>query len=162
MKLSEVTQPQCSPDLKEYLMDLKILDRATLSPSGMLIVRGDVYIPVGAHSLKFPFESVGGDFDCSHTNITSLQGIPLHVGRSLYLSGSKITSLEGIHKTHRNWKIGKILYLPANCADIVGLALIEGINRVWINNITFDISDHDPHTFQEKLIDAGMRAQARM
>jgi len=41
--------------------------------------------------------------------------------------------------------------------------LIEGINQVYIpGNNLFDISDHDPHTFQEKLLDAGLRAQARM
>ena len=176
--------------LRNFLHPLGILDHTTLSPSGRLIVIGDVTIPIAATSIKFPFEStsgsffcantaitslvgaphtVGGGFNCSNTKITSLNGAPQSVGGSFYCHGTKIKSLKGIHKTHRNWKIGGILYLPDDCADIVGLALIEGISRVRIATsnvsglaIIFDISDHDPHSFQEKLLDLGMKYQARM
>ena len=183
MKLPDVTAQRGTPELQQYLDLLEISPFTTLSPSGKLIVDGDVTVPPAVTSIKYPFETVSGDFFCYHTNITSLQnapqyvggyftcshtaittldGAPLSVGGSFYCHGTKIKSLKGIHKTHRNWKIGGILYLPDDCADIVGLALIEGISQVYINKILFDISDHDPHTFQEKLLDAGMKAQARM
>jgi len=183
MKLFEVTKPKMSPELVEYLRSLKILKKTTISPSGKLIVDCDVAIPTSSASLQFPFETVSGHFYCSHTKITSLAGAPQSIGGDFYCSDTGITSLEhvpqtiggdfrfyntnitslkGIHKTHRNWKVGGALYLPYSCADIVGLALIEGINNVRINAVSFDISDHDPHSFQEKLLDAGKRAQARM
>ena len=183
MKLLEVAQTQFSPELVQYLTDLHILDRTKLSPSGGLIVQGDVDLPENVTSIEFPFESVTGYFDCSGTKVTSLKNAPLHVGDNLYCNRTNIATLEhvpqvinnnvyirlteikslkGIHKTHRNWKIGGMLYLPKDCADIVGLALIEGINSVRINHIVFNISDNDPHAFQEKLLDAGLRAQARM
>jgi len=113
-------------------------------------------------SLEHAPQSVGAYFSCANTDITSFDHAPQSVGAYFNAMDTKITSLKGIHKTHRNWKIGGILYLPDDCADIVGLALIDGINRIYINGAEFDISDHDPHTFQEKLLDAGMKCQARM
>ena len=107
-------------------------------------------------------QSIGGNFYCMDTGITSLEHVPQTIGGSFRFYYTNITSLKGIHKTHRNWKVGGALHLPKGCTDIVGLALIEGINKVRINAVSFDISDHDPHSFQEKLLDAGMRAQARM
>lgn len=195
MKLLEVAQPTMSPELiqylTQYLTDLHILDYTTLSQSGRLIVNGNVDFPEHVTSIEFPFESVTGYFDCSGTKITSLKNAPLHVGDHLYCNRTnlasleyvpqvidhnvyirltKIISLKGIHKTHRNWKIGGTLFLPPDCADIVGLALIEGIKTVRLGGpsfitptgLEFDISDNDPHAFQEKLLDAGLRAQARM
>ena len=204
MKLFEVTNPKMTPELIEYLTSLHLLHKTTISPSGKLIVDGDVTLLHTTTSIRFSFESVGGDFNCASTNITSLEhapqtvgggffcnntkitslagapqsvggdfncaltditsleGAPQTVGGSVNCTNTKITSLKGIHKTHRNWKIGGVLYLPPACADIVGLTLIEGIKHIRIGNHEFDISDHDPHSFQEKLIDAGLRAQARM
>ena len=179
----EMTRPRPSPDLLEYMHSLMIRDRATMSASGKLIVDGDLIIPSDAIAFKFPFESVSGDLVCSDVQMTSFAGAPHTVGCSVYClytriesfehapmsvggdffsRGSSIKSLKGIHKTHRNWKIGGVLGIPTHTADIVGLALIEGINRVKITTHTFDISDHDPHSFQEKLLDAGLKAQARM
>lgn len=134
-------------------------------------------------SLEHSPQSVSGNFDCTGTRITSLAGVPQTVGGSLLCAGTHITSLEhapltiggdlicrhspiaslkGIHKTHRNWKIGGVLDIPSNCTDIVGLALIDGIKHIRIANLEFDVSDHDPHSFQEQLLDAGLKRQARM
>ena len=134
-------------------------------------------------SLKGAPQSVGGTFDCTGTNLTSLEGAPQSIGGGFFCAGTSLTSLEhvpqsvggdficrntyitslkGIHKTHRKWKIGGALDLPQTCADIVGLALIEGISRVQIGNVSFNVGDHDPHAFQEQLLDAGFRMQARM
>ena len=113
-------------------------------------------------SLKHAPQSVGGNFNCYNTKIASLEHAPQSVGGNFSCYNTKIASLRGIHKTHRHWKIGGTLILPHTCIDIVGLALIEGISEVQIHNIVFDTSDHDPHTFQEKLIDAGLKAHARM
>lgn len=161
-----------------------------MSSSGKLIVNGDVDLPEHETSIRFPFESVSGYFDCSGTKITSLKNAPRHVGdhlfcnrtnittfehvpqaigNNVYTRLTNITSLKDIHKTHRDWVIGGTLFLPPACTDIVGLALIPGIKSVRIGALgsgntkfTFDISDNDPHSFQEKLLDAGMKAQARM
>ena len=183
MKLFEVTALSMSPELQQYLKRLNISQSATLSPSGKLMVNGSVAIPRIDTSISFPFESVSGDFSCGATSIASLAGAPHTVGGTFscsytlitslehaphtvdgafFFNGTSITSLKGIHKTHRNWKIGRELYIPLNCADIVGLALIEGINTVCINGLRFSTSDHDPHMFQEQLLDAGLKTAARM
>jgi len=113
-------------------------------------------------SLEGAPQTVGGSVSCHSTKITSLIGMPQSIRYDVYCQTATLTSLKGIHKTHRNWKVGGTIHLPMHCADIVGLALIEGISRVDINDAEFDISDHDPHAFQEKLLDAGLKAQARM
>ena len=42
-----------------------------------------------------PPQKIGGHFDCSDTDITSLKGAPQKVGKDFYCSDTKITSLEG-------------------------------------------------------------------
>jgi hypothetical protein len=115
-------------------------------------------------SLQGAPQSVGGYFSCNHTQITSLQGAPQSVGGYFSCINTQITSLQGIHKTHRTWVIKGMLIIPEQTIHIIGLALIPGISVVQLgtNGPEFDISHHDPLEFQEQLIDAGFKMQARM
>jgi hypothetical protein len=44
---------------------------------------------------------VGGNFDCSDNQLTSLEGAPQEVGRDFYCSGNQITSLKGAPRSVR-------------------------------------------------------------
>ena len=55
----------------------------------------DVKIPHDWTEMLVKFNYVCGNFDCSRTSITSLEGAPREVGGDFWCSNTKITSLEG-------------------------------------------------------------------
>ena len=59
-------------------------------------VTGDVYLfDLGLTKLPINFTEVYGNFDCSHNQLTSLEGAPEKVGKSFVCSHNQLTSLEG-------------------------------------------------------------------
>src|SRR5574344_797476 len=59
-------------------------------------VIGDVCIQsLGLEEIPITFGKVGGYFDCSFNNISSLKGCPTEVGRGFDCSDNKLISLEG-------------------------------------------------------------------
>ena len=59
-------------------------------------VTGDVDLSgMGLTKIPINFTEVRGIFDCSHNQLTSLEGAPRKVGRHFYCYENELTSLEG-------------------------------------------------------------------
>ena len=71
----------------------------TLNDDGSYDVAGDIYLKNFEHfiskgKLTIKFNKVTGVFNCSSSNLTSLEGCPKEVGWNFYCSKNKLTSLE--------------------------------------------------------------------
>jgi hypothetical protein len=132
------------------------------------VVGGDMSMSRQLTTLAFAPSQVGGMLSIKYNpKLTSLEHMPTKIGRFLNLMYlENIQSLSGIHKTHKALVVKEGVYLSPNMTNILGLALIPGISSVHIvrskRNINFDVSHHDINQFQEELLDAGMKAQARL
>jgi hypothetical protein len=73
---------------------------------------------------------VGGSFDCSENQLTSLQGAPREVGGAFNCSGNQLTSLEGAPR-----EVGGDFY----CRFNPKLTSLDGIGNV-AGHIFSDIS----------------------
>jgi len=72
---------------------------------------------------------VGGDFDCWNTNITSLEQGPSYVGRVFDCRNTKITSLHNIHKEIKH--IGYALIMPDIVkSHVLGVMLIKELQKI--------------------------------
>jgi len=68
----------------------------TINSDGSIDVDCSVYIRFKRLTkLPLKFGRVSGDFDCSHNNLTSLEGCPGWVGRNFDCHNNKLTTLEG-------------------------------------------------------------------
>lgn len=149
-------------------------------------IDGTLNVPKGRTSLGVMFNLIKGSFMLTTGSmLTDLTGAPLLIEHSVFLDSKHLTSLAGlenttigkmldmtesgiktlagIHKTHKNLK-AKEVYLSDEVTNILGLAAIPGIDSVVIApDITrFNVSHHDIHQFQEELLDAGYKAQAKL
>ena len=86
-------------------------------------------------SLEFAPKHVGGNFNCGSTKITSLEFVPQSVGGSFGCSDTKITSLKGIGKDYLKEVRGEI-YLN-DChelkSNMLGLMLVKGLLGIEFN-----------------------------
>ena len=68
----------------------------TINSDGSIDVDCSVYIRFKRLTkLPLKFGRVSGDFDCSHNNLTSLEGCPGWVGRNFDCHNNNLTSLKG-------------------------------------------------------------------
>ncbi len=87
-------------DSKRY-NDITILKRYdiknyTINEDGSVDIDGDVNLyDKGLIVIPVKFRNVGGDFDCSNNQLTSLEGCPESVGVNFYCDNNKLASLEG-------------------------------------------------------------------
>ena len=85
MKLFEVKTKQ----------PFEVTGKLTTNPDGTIDVDGSVKYHKTATSLAAQFGNVSGNFFCSVTKITSLEGAPQSVGGDFSCNHTKITSLKG-------------------------------------------------------------------
>ena len=55
----------------------------------------DLFESTGKSVADLKIDYKGGDFDCSHILLTSLEGAPSHVDGNFYCNNNQLTSLEG-------------------------------------------------------------------
>ena len=89
MKLTEIQQP----NIEQILHQLNITDYEITNEG--VNVFGNVNIPEHYTEIPFQFNIVSGNFDCSYTRITSLQGAPREVGENFVCAFTYIDSLRG-------------------------------------------------------------------
>ena len=66
---------------------------------GLVDVDGDVNLcGVGLTELPLKFGKVSGEFDCSHNNLTTLEGVPKEVSGNFICDDNNLTSLKGMPK----------------------------------------------------------------
>jgi len=86
-------------DQNEFLKRLKDeerIDNYIVRPDGIVDVEGDVNLfEMDLTKIPIKFGVVTGFFDCSHNQLTNLQGAPEEVGGSFYCSYNQLTSLQG-------------------------------------------------------------------
>jgi hypothetical protein len=169
-------------DLYRFLLGLYIdPNRCSIDDQFFVNVDGSVTIPAHVKEIPFKFGHIDGDFDCGVALLSSFEGIPrsvkgyfacdnrckieshhlpLDVGGSVYLGNQNGMSFKNFHLTHSQACYG-FLQLPQYCPDIVSLAFINGIKEIAINTVALTVI-HDPFLWQEKLLDMGLAAQARV
>jgi len=131
-------------------------------PKQQVVIEGNVVIPheittlIGYKYQRKPIAQgkVLGNFSCSSTRISSLEGGPSYVGRDFYCSQTKIKSLEGgpsyvggellcwntkiasLHNIHKQIKhIGRRLFISNTVkSHILGVMFIKGLDKIQINN----------------------------
>ena len=115
-------------------------------------------------------EYAGGNFICSNTELTSLEGAPSHVGGSFNCSVNKLTSLKDVHKHIA--EIKGAFYAIENPIEshVLGLLLIKGVTKVRLKNGQVEeiLNKHlgkgraGMLMAQEELIEAGLEECARL
>ena len=80
--------------IASIMAELRIIDY-TINPGGSIDVNGNVVIPNHMTEIPVQFGTVNGNFNCSHTKITSLKGSPREVGGDFWCSKTRIRSLRG-------------------------------------------------------------------
>jgi hypothetical protein len=82
----------------------------TINPDGTVDVSGDVKLyGKGLKNLPLNFGKVGGDFYCSYSQLTTLEGAPKQVGGRFDCSHNQLTTLEGAPK-----EVGGNFYCRSN------------------------------------------------
>lgn len=191
MKLNEIAQQEENinvAQIKLILHRMGLLKIASINQDLSVDINGSFDVPSDWKEMKFQLNRVSGTVDCYNSRLTSLYGVPRHVGgifecsythittlehAPLYVGSeficvhtSNLTSFHGIEKWIPNIKIGESIIVDQT--HLLGLALIEGINSVTYvyhknaNEIQFDISHHDPFQFQEQLLEHGLTEQAQL
>ncbi len=103
-------------DIGKYLGNVKYV----INKDGTIDVDGDVKLRLvndNVTKIPFKFGKVTGNFDCSYSELTSLEGAPKEVSGSFDCSSNKLTSLKGAPK-----EVGKSFYCNYN-----ELTSLEGI-----------------------------------
>ena len=94
-------------DQNEFLKRLKDeerIDNYIVRPDGIVDVEGDVNLfEMDLTKIPIKFGVVTGFFDCSHNQLTNLQGAPEEVGGSFYCSYNQLTSLQGAPEEVGRW-----------------------------------------------------------
>jgi hypothetical protein len=80
--------------LEEYF---NITGPHTIKPDGTVDIEGDCILKLAkkVNQLPVKFGKVSGNFNCSHTQLTSLVGSPQSVGDGFYCYRNQLTSLVG-------------------------------------------------------------------
>jgi hypothetical protein len=96
MRLHEIAKQPAQPiNIKQFL-DSHRIKNYTIRPDSTVDVTSNVDLTrFKGTSLPVQFGKVSGYFDCSNTQIISLEGAPQSVGSDFYCHNTKITSLEG-------------------------------------------------------------------
>jgi hypothetical protein len=189
MKLHEVAK-QLDPHAKiKKWLDEQDIKNYTIRPNGVVDVDGDVDLR-SSRLTSFPvqFGNVSGYFYCSHSKLTSLNGVPQYIGGDFYCNNTEITSLAGCPQTVGgrfdcfNTKItsltgvdkiikhiGGKFVCNQHVTHLLGLLLIKGIVGFDIDSggpidkiMNKYIGTGDILSAQDELIDAGFTDQARL
>jgi hypothetical protein len=92
MKLNEISD---KANIEQILNKLGVKNY-TINPDGSVDVDGEVNITsMGLAQIPVKFGYVSGYVDCSHNNLTSLNGAPREVGGDFWCQRNKLTSLNG-------------------------------------------------------------------
>ena len=115
----------------------------------------ELFESAGTSVADLDIDYKGGDFDCSHILLTSLEGAPSHVDGNFYCNydqlmslegapshvdgnfccySNQLTSLEGIHKQIKT--IAGAFFATYNPikSHVLGLMLINGITKIGLDN----------------------------
>lgn len=194
MKLQEVatSKPVISPEAAEWLWTQRHAHRIghrSVQQDGTVDVTGSVAI-YKSDGIKIPvqFGKVGGQFSCSGSNLTTLQGCPHTVSETFFCSNVAIKSfdgaplriggnfvcykvsvdsLSGIGKSYARM-IGGIFKSNRAFTHMLGLILVEGLQRVDTLYSPVDtilnkyVGTGDILSCQDELIDAGFVEQVRL
>ena len=121
-------------------------------------------------SLEFVPQSVGRDFSCFGTKITTLEFAPQYVGRDCSCSNTKITSLKGIGKNYLKEVRGTIYlnFCTRLESNMLGLLLVKGLQRIYFDNNEIEEifnrhlqGERDILDCQEELITNGFKEYAK-
>ena len=97
-RLSDYKKPSVDGKARKFIEDNNLIWNP-LSKSydceGNVYVSEDIVID---GKLKIRFGKVVGDFNCSDSQLTTLEGTPKEVGRNFYCRRNKLTTLEGAPK----------------------------------------------------------------
>jgi hypothetical protein len=176
-------------EIKNWL-DKYNVENYTIRPDGIVDVDNDVNLRnFKGTTLPVQFGEVSGHFDMFGTNITSLVGFPVFIGRDFICSGCKnltsikyaprfigggfyihdtsIKSLTGVDKVIKH--ISGMCWCDEKVTHILGLLLIKGITDFNIDNggpidkiMKKYAGTGDILSAQDELIDAGFIDQARL
>jgi hypothetical protein len=81
-------------DIKEKLNTyFKVVGKVTIHESGIVDVKGNVYLKRGITDFPIQFGEVSGEFFCDHNLLTSLKGSPHTVAGNFRCDNNKLTSL---------------------------------------------------------------------
>ena len=110
-----------------------------------------------------------GDFFCTQSGITSLEGIPPSINGNVYFANNKIKSLHNIHKQIKHINGGISFIGNPITSHVLGLLLIDGLKMVFLDNTKVEaiINNHlrgerDVFACQEELIEAGFDEFAKL
>lgn len=172
MKLHEIAQQVIRKGMPEHDSIVEWCYRNnvtsyTIAEQGVINTNQSVsLVDYQESTLPFQFGVVDGNFDCYNARLTSFTGFPHKITGSLYLYDSHIYSLHNIHKTVKF--IGERFASNDSVTDILGLLLIGGLQSVQLDVGPIDdimnkyVGTGDILAAQDELIDAGLKAQARL
>jgi hypothetical protein len=168
MKLHEVAK-QLDPhaEIRQWLDDYRILNY-TIRPDGVVDVDDRVDLRhFNETILPIQFGTVTGRFDCSHSTLASIKGMPQFIGLGTNLTFSDIKSFSGIDKIIK--QINGAVNCDPDVTHILGLLLIKGITSFHIDTggpidkiMNRYVGTGDILSAQDELIDAGFIDQARL
>jgi hypothetical protein len=123
--------------------------------------------PLGITAIPLQFGTVTGNFSCTGSEISLLNGMPRVVGGNAFFNATKIRSLRGIEKCIQH--IDEGFYCDAQVTNVLGLLFIKGLKFVNIDQngpvdrvINKYLGTGDILSAQDELIDAGCIEQARL
>lgn len=108
---------------------------------------------------------VDGSANFVDSPVVSLEGVPEHIGKQLGLHDTSIYNLHGIDKLV---KYMRFFSCNDGTSQVLGLLLINGLIRVQVGPKAVDdiltkyLGTGDILSAQDELIDAGLKAQAKL
>ena len=94
-RLSDYKKPSVDEETNQFIEDNNLIWNPVIKSydcEGNVIVLKDI---VAGGKLKIRFGKVGGNFDCSYNELTSLDGVPKVVGGGFNCSHNKLATIEG-------------------------------------------------------------------
>ncbi len=109
------------------------------------------------------------DFNCEHTNLTSLEGVPPSISGSIFANNNKLTSLHNIHKQIKRLVGYANFFSNPIKSHVLGVLLIDRLQYIWMDNFKVQTiinkhlkGDRDIFACQEELIEAGFEEFAQL
>lgn len=126
---------------------------------------GNQFITSGINCPSYVSGEVWFDFTLIDNDTIGM--LPNHIGGSLWLNNTKITSLRGIHE--RVNYIGQGIYFSSGVTHLLGILKIEGITRIGVDtdNVISKLfedrlEDRDIVLLQDQLIDHGYVEEGKL
>lgn len=157
--------------IHQFLVKCNISNCSSIHEDMSVSVNATVTVPSDVQELPVRFNTIADSF-ITNTDVLKTNCNSIIVKRDLIITHMSINkSLHGIQEWLSDAKIHGVVYCYDQ-VDVLGLALIKGINTVAIRKYTpgglvqlwyrFNISHHDPFLFQEQLLEHGFTEQAQL